>query len=126
MCTFHPTFQSIESRITISSYACVPRNSESAMKNVVASQPITVGIEADDSFQFYSRGVYTGPCSNTDINHAVTIVGYNATRGHVPYWIIKNSWGTDWGEKGYVRFRRNVRNQMGLCGIATDATYPII
>ena len=96
------------------------------MKNAVASQPITVGIQADDSFQFYSSGVYTGPCGNTEINHAVTIVGYNTTRGNVPYWIIKNSWGTDWGEKGYVRFRRNVKNPMGLCGIATDATYPII
>ena len=45
-------------------------------------------------------------------DHAVVVVGYGTENG-VDYWLIKNSWGTQWGEKGYMRIKRGV----GMCGI---------
>ena len=56
-------------------------------------------------------------------NHAVLIVGYDSEDG-TDYWIVKNSWGTEWGEEGYVRMKRNVAAKEGLCGIAMDSSYP--
>ncbi|XP_048848521.1 cathepsin K-like [Brienomyrus brachyistius] len=77
-----------------------------------------------DTFRFYKRGVYNDPrCSADDIDHAVLVVGYSFTCWGKKYWIIKNSWGTDWGMKGYMRLARNLNN---ICGIATMASYPII
>ncbi len=51
-------------------------------------------------------------CSTTRLNHAVTLVGYG-TENDVPYWIIRNSFGKDWGENGYFRIYRG----KGVCGI---------
>jgi cathepsin L len=50
------------------------------------------------------------------------VVGYD-TLGNVPYWIVKNSWGTDWGKDGYIWMARNLDNQ---CGIASLASYPVV
>ena len=118
-------FQEVNTKVTISSYVRVPQNNEAAMRIAVNRQPISVSIEADDNLQFYSGGVYTGPCG-TQVNHAVTVVGYGVTKARRPYWIVKNSWGPDWGENGYVRFLRNHKNKIGLCAIASDVSYPVI
>ncbi|KAL9249551.1 Senescence-specific cysteine protease SAG39-like protein [Drosera capensis] len=108
----------------IISYEDVPVNNEAAMKKAVAHQPVSVAIDAsDDSFQFYSSGVYSGPCG-TDLDHAVTVVGYGTENG-VKYWLVKNSWGTSWGNKGYIKMQRDIRASEGLCGIAMDPSYPI-
>ena len=118
-------FQSTPSNIPIRSFVQVPANKEAAMMQAVAGQPITAGIEADDNLQFYSSGVYSGPCG-TDINHAILIVGYGVTRANKPYWTIKNSWGTEWGQNGFGYFKRNHRNPQGVCGIAKKVVYPVI
>ncbi|KZV28019.1 hypothetical protein F511_29289 [Dorcoceras hygrometricum] len=112
--------------VTIDGHENVPGNDENALLKAAANQPISVAIDAGGSdFQFYSEGVFTGGCG-TDIDHGVAIVGYGTTLDGTKYWIVKNSWGAEWGEKGYIRMRRGVRVKVeGLCGIAMEASYPI-
>jgi len=108
----------------ITSYEDVPANSESALLKAVANQPVSVAIDASGSdFQFYSSGVFTGECG-TELDHGVTAVGYGEASDGTKYWLVKNSWGTSWGENGYIRMQRNVDTVEGLCGIAMEASYP--
>ena len=64
--------------------------------------PVTVALYADLGFSYYSSGVYSGCPSDSYyyINHAVLLVGYDDTE---QAWIIKNSWGADWGDQGYIK-----------------------
>ncbi|PWZ41476.1 Thiol protease SEN102 [Zea mays] len=96
---------------------------EAALKRAVYKQPVSVLIDAG-GIGYYSEGVFTGPCG-TSLNHAVLLVGYGATADGTKYWIVKNSWGADWGEKGYFRLKRDVGIQGGLCGITMYPIYPI-
>lgn len=73
---------------------------------------------------FSWQGVFTGDCG-TELDHGVAIVGYGTTLDGTKYWIVKNSWGPEWGEKGYIRMQRGVDAEEGLCGIAMEASYPI-
>ncbi|KAL6657662.1 hypothetical protein ACP70R_005442 [Stipagrostis hirtigluma subsp. patula] len=104
----------------------VERNNEAALERAVARQPVTVIINAG-GFQFYKGGVLSGACDPRQINHAVTVVGYGADgKQGRKYWIVKNSWGEAWGEKGYVRMERRIKAKEGMCGIATMPHYPVM
>ena len=108
----------------VTGYTDVTANSESALQAAVAQQPVSVAIEADQSvFQFYSSGVLTSSSCGTSLDHGVLAVGYGTDSG-TDYWKVKNSWGTTWGEDGYIRMERNVATTGGMCGIAADASYP--
>ncbi|POI26040.1 hypothetical protein CIB84_010208, partial [Bambusicola thoracicus] len=118
-CMYSPTGKAAKCR----GYREIPEGNEKALKRAVARiGPVSVGIDASlPSFQFYSRGVYYDPsCNAENINHAVLAVGYGAQKG-TKHWIIKNSWGTEWGNKGYVLLARNMNN---ACGIANLASFP--
>ncbi|XVF14628.1 hypothetical protein REPUB_Repub09cG0077500 [Reevesia pubescens] len=109
---------------TISGYETLPENNEKCLQNAVARQPVSVAIDAGSyEFQLYSEGIFTGFCGY-ELNHGVTIVGYGEDGGS-KYWLVKNSWGTNWGESGYVRMQREFTDQRGICGIAMDASYPV-
>ena len=61
----------------------------------------------------------------TELNHAITIVGYsNLDSDSKPYWIVRNSWGADWGEDGYIRIA--IQEGDGVCGINMEVTFPNI
>ncbi|XP_076582013.1 digestive cysteine proteinase 2 [Chaetodon auriga] len=117
-----------ESRLAVAhikDYRFIPKGDEQALADAVATiGPITVAIDADhSSFLFYSSGIYDEPsCNPNNLSHAVLLVGYGSEGGQ-DYWIIKNSWGTSWGEGGYMRIIRDGRN---TCGIASYALYPIL
>ncbi|XP_010939512.2 senescence-specific cysteine protease SAG39 [Elaeis guineensis] len=109
---------------TISGYENVPANDESSLLQAVSKQPVSVGIDGGGKdFQYYSSGIFTGACA-TDMDHAVTAIGYGKAKDGTKYWLLKNSWGTTWGEKGYMRLQRDVGASEGLCGIAKLASYP--
>nr|AAT34987.1 putative cysteine protease [Gossypium hirsutum] len=110
--------------VSITGYEDVPANDEQALMKAVAHQPVSVAIEAGGSdFQFYSSGVFTGECG-TELDHAVTAVGYGESEDGSKYWIVKNSWGTKWGESGYIEMQKDIKVKQGLCGIAMQASYP--
>ena len=80
-------------------------------------QPVSVAIEVQDDFFQYESGVYTNSHCGSSLNHAVLAVAYY-TDVETPYFLVKNSWGEDWGEKGYVKMA--VAKGSGTCGIAND------
>ncbi|KAK7324326.1 hypothetical protein VNO77_27859 [Canavalia gladiata] len=107
----------------ISGYEDVASNSEEQLLQAVTMQPVSVAISVGREFQLYKGGIFNGPCG-TSLNHAVTIIGYGTNQDGTKYWLIKNSWGENWGENGYIRFLRDSDDPQGLCGIAMKASYP--
>ncbi|KAJ6652796.1 hypothetical protein lerEdw1_010650 [Lerista edwardsae] len=110
---------------TCSSYVEVASGSEAALMGAVANAgPVSVAIDASQpTFFLFKNGIYDDPnCKVTDPNHAVLVIGYGTQDGK-DYWLVKNSWGTTFGDQGYIRIARNHGNR---CGIASYASYPQI
>jgi KDEL-tailed cysteine endopeptidase len=116
----------LKSAATISSFTDVPANSQLALMNAIVQQPVSVAVEADqNSFQFYAGGVMTKACG-TNLDHGVLAVGYG-TEGGQDYYKVKNSWGADWGLKGYILLGRgSAFGSSGQCGIQMDPSYPVV
>ena len=107
--------------VTISGYTDVASEDEVALKSAVAQQPVSVAIEADQSvFQLYSSGVLDSSSCGTSLDHGVLIVGYGTDSDGTDYWKVKNSWGSTWGEEGFIRLVRG----NNMCGVATEPSYP--
>ncbi|XP_044969229.1 senescence-specific cysteine protease SAG39-like [Hordeum vulgare subsp. vulgare] len=112
------------SAATISGFEDVPANNEGALMKAVANQPVSVAVDGGDmTFQFYSGGVMTGSCG-TDLDHGIAAIGYGKTSDGTSYWLLKNSWGTTWGEDGYLRMEKDIANKKGMCGLAMEPSYP--
>ena len=111
---------------TLSGYKDVATNNEVALETAIVQQPVSVAVEADQSvFQFYSGGVMTSACG-TQLDHGVLAVGYGVDSG-TEYYKVKNSWGADWGEAGYIRLGRgSAFNPSGQCGIQMQPSYPVV
>lgn len=105
----------------------VTPESVSAMKEALTTQPVSVAIQADahgvHSFQSYKGGVYDDPGCGTQLDHAVLLVGYGSEKGK-EYWILKNSWNTTWGEKGYMKLAVG-KDGPGFCGVMMQAAVPL-
>uniref|UniRef100_A0A8C7RX80 Cathepsin H n=1 Tax=Oncorhynchus mykiss TaxID=8022 RepID=A0A8C7RX80_ONCMY len=105
-------------------HGCMGLYDEKGMVDAVARlNPVSFGYEVTDDFLHYKDGVYSSTtCKNTtdNVNHAVLAVGYGE-KNSTPYWIVKNSWGTNWGMDGYFLIERG-RN---MCGLAACSSYPL-
>lgn len=114
---------------TVSGYAQPVAGDPNAMMAAVAQQPVAVGINSRNAdFFFYKSGVISSTTCGTTVNHAVLIVGYgtDAATGK-PYWLIKNSFGPTWGDKGYLKVLRTTEKGPGICGVLSSlSAYPIL
>nr|AAL16954.1 cathepsin L-like cysteine protease precursor [Delia radicum] len=111
---------------TDTGFVDIPQGDEEALMKAVATMgPVSVAIDAShESFQLYSEGVYNEPeCDAQNLDHGVLVVGYGTDKTGLDYWLVKNSWGTTWGDQGYIKMARNQDNQ---CGIATASSYPTV
>ena len=92
---------------------------EDKLKALVAEHgAVVTAVAAAGPFSNYGGGVFSG-CTNSNTDHAVTVVGYGTANGE-DYWLIKNSWGTGWGEGGFIRLKRGV----GMCGVGRALAVP--
>jgi C1A family cysteine protease len=113
--------------VTISGCVDVTKNNQIALKEAVSRGPVSIAIEADKkAFQLYTSGVLTGDACGTNLDHGVLIVGYGE-ESDSEYWLVKNSWGPSWGDKGYIKIgRSDSTSDKGVCGIAMQASYPVV
>ncbi|KAM0066379.1 putative fruit bromelain [Helianthus debilis subsp. tardiflorus] len=76
-----------------------------------------------DGFMFYKEGIFSGPCG-MELMHAMLLVGYDQDPDGTKYWIVRNSWGEGWGEKGYIRMLRGTQIQ-GVCNMYGHSNFPL-
>jgi C1A family cysteine protease len=94
--------------------------SNQAMVNALAVQPVSIAIEADQrTFQFYSSGVFPASECGNNLDHAVLAVGYDSNA-----YKVKNSWGTSWGDQGYIYMEKSDAAEKvgGTCGMLMEAS----
>ena len=107
-----------EGTYTVKDGVLVQQKSTAALKEALNRSPISVAIKAEEgNFRFYESGVIRDDCGN-EVDHAVLAVGYGED-----YFIIKNSWGADWGDHGYAKIGTGHDETSGLCGILTLPAY---
>ncbi|XP_065368699.1 procathepsin L-like [Calliphora vicina] len=114
-------FQSDYIAATCEGYNKIRENDEQHLLEAVASVgPIAVAIAVNSNFMNYY--IYDDPDCTDHVNHAVLVVGYG-TENDQDYWLVRNSWSSEWGEGGYIKMTRNKDNQ---CAIAKYGSYPLV
>lgn len=108
----------------VNRYQSIVPNCPLKIREAVSQHVVGISINAD-WLQFYEGGVFSYTGCNDQNDHGVNMVGYGKTDDGVKYFIIRNSWGTGWGEEGYFRILDNGLNNSGICGIYSDPSYPI-
>jgi C1A family cysteine protease len=89
----------------------------------VNQQPVSVAIDAG-LLNGYGGGVISKAACGTSLDHGVLVVGYGTDASQGDYWLVKNSWGSGWGEAGYFRLQRDNGNDAGTCGLQSVPSYP--
>jgi C1A family cysteine protease len=111
-------FQQSLVKVKISSWKYATQNSDETtmMNNLVSWGPLSICVDAEP-WQDYTGGVLMASDCSNQLDHCVQLVGYDMTQS-TPFWIVRNSWGTDWGENGYIRLQYG----QDTCGCADEAT----
>ncbi|XP_044262271.1 procathepsin L-like [Tribolium madens] len=112
---------SVPSTVEISDYVFISGDEEALKEAVATIGPISVEVDAT-SWAFYTGGILKSQDCTSVPNHVVLVVGYGTLDG-ADYWLIKNSWGVNWGEEGYIKLARNTDNN---CGITSHPSYPVL
>jgi len=133
----------------ITGFIKLPENDHDALLNAIATVgPIAITVAASEWMDF-ENGVFDGCAKDADLDHGVQLVGYGTDSG-TDYWLVRNSWGGAWGEKGYIRIKRfgtsdawcgtdhnpldgtgckggpPTQHVCGMCGILFDTAYPTV
>jgi len=105
----------------------VTASDNDAMMEAVAEGPVSVAIEVINKFYYYTGGIFESAGCGTSLDHAVQIIGYGSDSTGA-YWLMKNSWGTSWGDGGYFKFERKTASTKwsGTCGVLLQGAYPIV
>jgi len=110
-CNFQPSTIGTK----ISNFTMVSSDENQMAAYLIKNGPLAIAANAEE-WQFYFGGVFYIPCM-TSLDHGILIVGYGVETDifdqTMPFWIVKNSWGADWGESGYIRIERGT----GKCGL---------
>jgi C1A family cysteine protease len=114
-------FKAADVEVKISSWKYVGKNSEPDMLTGVSTvSPLSICVDAEP-WQFYSGGIMKASQCGTALDHCVQITAYD-TSSSTPYWNVRNSWGTDWGEKGFIRLQYG----QNTCGVAIEPTTAVV
>ena len=105
-----------------SNYGGITACNADVVYNLLTSGPLSVGIDGS-VIQSYISGIFTKACSSD--NHAVVLAGHGIDTTNGEYWIVRNSWGTTWGENGYIRVKINESNKYS-CFVNNEALLPIV
>ena len=118
-------YSSTKGKFKVTGYRKVTANNALAHKTALKDGPISIALRSGSStFQLYKSGIISGTACGTTMDHAITMIGYGSENGK-DYWIAKNSWGTGWGEGGYVRIERNdAGTDKGVCGLLQYSIQP--
>lgn len=111
-------------------YSNIAANHKDAMKAALAISPLSITICASKrEFSAYAQGIYNDAHCGDTPDHNVVVVGWGVEHGvesphGVEYWTVRNSWGTSWGEAGYMRVA--IVDGKGICGVQMEPLYPIV
>ena len=111
----------------ITEFVDIIKSSDDEMMKAVSKQPVSIAIEADQrEFQLYKSGVFSTSCG-VNLDHGVLVVGYGS-ENNLDYYLVKNSWGTSWGNNGYIKLGRGKQynNGDGQCGLLLQGSYPVL
>lgn len=104
-------YSASKAKYAFSDWYFVDADEDSMVAALNTAGPLSVGVDAT-YWSYYSSGIYSSSCSTTTMNHGVALVGYGVSSSK-KYWIIRNSWGTSWGEDGYLKLLRGSNK----CGV---------
>jgi cathepsin L len=113
---------SFSGKVSATQNNSVKAQSADALKAAIELGPVSVTVEADRAaFQGYKSGVLNDRSCGTSLNHAITAVGWG-TSGSQDYYIVRNSWGSSWGDQGYINIATT--SGRGICGIQQVSVWP--
>ena len=114
-------YSSGKGKVNVKAINNVAARSVPQLKAAIAKGPTSVTVEADRSvFQMYTSGVLNSSACGTQLDHAITAVGYG-NDGTQDYYIVRNSWGAGWGDQGYIKIAAVAGT--GICGIQQVSLY---
>ncbi|CAH2104174.1 unnamed protein product [Euphydryas editha] len=101
-------FDSQSAQVQVVGCTSVQASEDQLPEKLAQIGPLSIALDGE-SVQLYKGGIMSGDfCQGRQISHAVLLVGYGTGEDGTPYWLIKNSWGENWGENGYFRIQRGV------------------